>query len=104
MRAGSHQLRILAMLRAAYPRMVETADLLDAMYWDHPDGGPKLARVNLAIAVLRLRQKIGHEMIENRHSVGYRLTEAVDLARIDAMLPLDRKALLRACVAQDTAR
>ena len=52
------QKRILDALVDAWPRGLGNHALIDAMYWDDPEGGPLEAERVLKVHLFRLREKI----------------------------------------------
>lgn len=55
---GKRKRRLVAALADAYPRAVNGAALLDAVYGDDPNGGPEAADMALRVLVSQLRKKL----------------------------------------------
>jgi hypothetical protein len=68
-------IRLLRALYDAYPRTVRIVRLVDALYADHPDGGPDSDRDSVRVAVCKIRPPliaIGVRVV-NEFGEGYRL-------------------------------
>lgn len=50
--------RILSAIVAAYPEHVEKPELINAMYWDDPNGGPDDAARTTDVHVYRINRRI----------------------------------------------
>ena len=50
--------RIVAALVSAYPRRLSIGSLMDAVYFDDPQGGPECARESVSMTLSRLRAKL----------------------------------------------
>ena len=55
---GKRKRRLVAALADAYPRAVNGAALIDAVYGDDPNGGPEAAELVLTALVSQLRGKL----------------------------------------------
>lgn len=68
--------RIVEALAAGRHRLTPIEVLIDAVYGDRPDGGPLNAAGCLKVRITSLRPKLASSgwTIENKHSLGYRLT------------------------------
>lgn len=70
------EVRIVEALAAGRHRLTPIETLVDAVYGDRPDGGPLNAANCLKVRISYLRPKLASFGwgIENKHSLGYRLT------------------------------
>lgn len=93
---GSHKARVLALLNAARPRIVSTEALIDAMYFDHVDGGAATAVKRLHVLIVHLRRRLPPGAIVNHYGIGYALAPGADVA---ALIPADAAQAMRAWLA-----
>lgn len=84
---GHAPVRILRRLAASQGRIVSETALIDVLYGDDPNGGPDDPGDCIRTFIKRLRRRLPEGAIENRHGVGYRLHEGVD---VSALLPEGR--------------
>lgn len=80
--------RIVEALVKAFPRAVPMAVLLDAVYFDDPEGGPATADNVVRVAMIRVRREleplgwtIPRGRFQGRDFLGYRLTPLAAVAR-----------------------